>query len=160
MSKFERITYIRPAYDKRNPDPSKNYGIHGAELIFILKGEKGAVQFLISTNWYLPHVAAELRKKDHFSSGKSWFEPQPSAIGYHSPKPMYEDQTQANESCEYLDGKPCYYGDSITYSEVPFQVLISKGSDAMWVWMENYYKEKFGEEKTNEICKNNSRTSF
>ena len=38
----ERITKIYPAWDRRDPNPSKNYGIHGAELRMVLKGELGA----------------------------------------------------------------------------------------------------------------------
>jgi len=49
-----------PAYDKRDPDPSKNYGIHGVTITFLLKGEKGAVQFVLYTNWHLPHVDHEI----------------------------------------------------------------------------------------------------
>jgi hypothetical protein len=147
MNKFERITFVQPAYDKRDPDPKKNYGIHGAHLVFILKGELGAVEFDIGTNWYLPHVAKELRTKESFSDGRSWFEPRPYSIGYHSPKPMYEDHSMSAVECKYLDGKSCYFGDSVTYSDVPFQILISEGSEAMWAWMENYYKERFEDKK-------------
>ena len=56
---MEKTITFEPAYDKRDPDPSKNHGIHGAELRFILKGTEGAVQFVLSTNWQLPHVRAE-----------------------------------------------------------------------------------------------------
>ena len=144
---FERIVKVSPAYDRRDPDPHKNYGIHGAHLLFVLKGELGAVAFDIGTNWYLPHVAEELRGKEHLYSGKSFFEPTPYSIGYHSPKPMYEDHSMSAVECEYLDGKSCYFGDNVTYSEVPFKILISEGSEAMWAWMENYYKERFEDKK-------------
>jgi hypothetical protein len=33
---FERIVTMNPAYDKRNADPSKNYGIHGVDLRMVL----------------------------------------------------------------------------------------------------------------------------
>ena len=143
MAKFERIVKVTPAYDRRDPDPHKNYGIHGAHLLFVLKGEFGAVAFDIGTNWYLPHVADELRHNEYLYSGKSFFEPTPYSIGYHSPKPMYEDHHMSAVECEYLDGKSCYFGDSVTYSDVPFKILVSEGSEAMWAWMENYYKERF-----------------
>lgn len=47
---MERITEITPAWDKRDPDPKKNYGIHGCELRMYLKGELGTVQFIVYTN--------------------------------------------------------------------------------------------------------------
>ena len=40
---MERIIKFHQAYDKRHPNPSKNYGIHGVDLVFVLKGELGAV---------------------------------------------------------------------------------------------------------------------
>ena len=54
---FTKEITIAPAYDKRNIDPKKNYGgIHGCEMRFVLKGECGAVQFVLYTNWQLPHL--------------------------------------------------------------------------------------------------------
>ena len=43
---FEKIVHAEPAFDKRNGDPKKNYGIHGVNLRFVLKSKLGAVQFL------------------------------------------------------------------------------------------------------------------
>lgn len=60
---FQEIVQFSPAYDRRSPDPKKNYGIHGVELGMVLKGPKGAVQFLLFTNWQLPHVTAEIDKR-------------------------------------------------------------------------------------------------
>jgi hypothetical protein len=83
---------IRPAFDKRHADPDKNYGIHGAEMLFVLKGELGAVQFVLYTNWMLPHIYEEWKKE----YGDRWpcvfSKPIPADVGYHSPKPMYEGQ--------------------------------------------------------------------
>lgn len=65
---MEKIIKFAPAYDKRHSDPKKNYGVHGVELKFILKGEEGAVQFVIFTNWMLPNVQKEQDAKlsDHY----------------------------------------------------------------------------------------------
>lgn len=57
---LERITVFDPAFDKRDPDPKKNYGIHGVELRMVLKGPEGAVQFIVFTGWMLPKVQREL----------------------------------------------------------------------------------------------------
>jgi hypothetical protein len=57
---MERIVEMLPAWDKRDADSSKNYGIHGVELRMVLKGEEGAVQFVLYTNWHLPHVTDSL----------------------------------------------------------------------------------------------------
>ena len=57
---FQRIVKKNKAFDKRHKDPEKNYGIHGVELHFILKGSHGASQFLLYTNRQLPHVQKEI----------------------------------------------------------------------------------------------------
>lgn len=101
---LERIFLIRPAFDKRDPDPRKDYGIHGAEMLFVLKGEKGAVQFMLYTNWQLPHVSKEHDEKVLAMANKLagrpldqtmlnvMYHPLPADVGYHSPVPMYEGQ--------------------------------------------------------------------
>src|SRR5690554_1678397 len=56
---LEQLVTFEPAWDKRDPNPAKNYGVHGVELRMVLKGEKGAVQFVLYTGWQLPHVTKE-----------------------------------------------------------------------------------------------------
>ncbi len=48
---MQREITMTPAYDKRDPDPSKNYGVHGVNIVYVLKGKLGAVQFVLYTNW-------------------------------------------------------------------------------------------------------------
>jgi len=138
----KRIVEFSPAFDKRHPDPKKNYGIHGVELRMILKGKLGAVQFVLYTNWQLPHVTKESRKE--LSPDKyCLFEPLPADLGYHSPKPIYEGQSAQSSSCEYLDGKPCYYDGSGLNAHRVYEILLEKGSDGVWAELESYYKETF-----------------
>jgi len=59
--KLERITELTPAYDRRSPDPNRNYGIHGVDLWFWLKGPEGAVQFHLMTNWWPLSIQNEKR---------------------------------------------------------------------------------------------------
>lgn len=133
MAKMERITEFTPAWDRRDPDPNKNYGIHGVELRMVLKGKLGAVQFVLYTNWYLPHIQKEL----------SIDSPIPADLGYHSPTPKYSDQP-ARDNCPYLDGAPCYYDGSGLNAQRIYDVLLTKGSDGVWKELEDYYIELFG----------------
>jgi len=142
--KIEKIVKFNPAYDKRHPNPKKNYGIHGVELLFILKGKKGAVQFLLFTNWHLPHVQKELDSKSLGKFPYLFHKPQPADLGYHSPKPMYKGHTTATDSCKYLDEKPCYYDGSGLAAEKIYNVLLKEGSDGVWRELEEYYTEVFG----------------
>ena len=143
---MERIVEFTPAFDKRNSDPNKNYGIHGVDLRMILKGNKGAVQFILYTNWYLPHVQKELNwkaTKEGILSIECFLNPMPADLGYHSLTPHYEGQSIASESCQYLDGKPCYYGGSGLNAERIYNVLLEEGSDGVWRELEDYYNHLF-----------------
>jgi len=153
---FERIVEMSAAYDKRNEDPSKNYGIHGVDFRMVLKGPKGAVQFVIYTNWHLPHVQEEMDHKVLLdpSTVDISHHPMPADVGYHSPKPMWESEDwphkPATESCPYLDGKPCYYDGSTLYAEDVYKILLKKGSKGVWEELENCYREQFEEDSTQE----------
>ena len=142
---LERKIMFTPAYDKRDPNPSKNYGIHGVEMRWLVTGPKGAIQFVLSTNWHLKAVQEELderldRRFPHLSC-----HPMPMDLGYHSPVPMYEGQTCIEKECEFLGGKPCYYDGSTLNAEKPYWILVEKGGDALWEYLEGYYRYRFEE---------------
>ena len=144
---MERIIEFSPAFDKRHPDPSKNYGVQGVEIRFVLKGELGAVQFLLFTNWMLPHVQVEhdkrfLSEPDQLSID-CLYHPMPADLGYHSFTPTYEGQIPISDSCEYLNGKPCYYDGSGLAAERVYQRLLREGSDGVWTELEDYYESTF-----------------
>ena len=134
---YERSVEILPAWDKRNSDPKKNYGIHSVDIKFLLKGKQGVVQFGISTGWFLPQNRQSI--KNH-----SELYPLPFDIGYHSYVPLYEGQTLLTESCPYLDGKPCYYDGSGLQAEKIYEVMVAEGGEAMWKRMEEFYLTHFG----------------
>ena len=143
---FEKIVGCTPAFDKRSPVPSKDYGIHGVNINFILKGKLGAVQFVIFTNWQLPEVSKEHWSKysNEPSMLKSLLEPLPADVGYHSYKPMWKGQAPVTESCEYLEGKPCYYDGSGLEAERVFkEIFLRQGSDGIWKYLEETYNERF-----------------
>lgn len=144
---MERITKFKPAYDERH-NPKGNYGIHGVDLLMILKGEYGAIQFVVYTNWNLPHVKKELLHKPITDSLdiECRFLPFPADIGYHSKKPMYEDQEPITNNCK-LTGGDCYYDGSSCAADEIYDILVEKGSDAVWKVLEERYIDTFGELK-------------
>ena len=95
----QRIVEFEPAFDKTDPDPDKNYGVGAAKIRFVLKGPEGAVQFLVHTGWYLPHLWRGLLQaetkwaKEHPTYGPLSIGPEGWDLGYHSPRPMYDGQT-------------------------------------------------------------------
>ena len=139
---MEKIIEMHPAFDKRNPDPNKNYGVHGVEMRFVLKGKDGAVQFLLYSNWQLPHVTKEFRKKMS-SENYFMFEPMPADLGYHSIKPHYDGQESVTKECTYLDGKPCFYDGSGLNAERVYETFLRQGLEGIWKELEDYYKEVF-----------------
>ena len=141
MTEFKREIRFYPAFDKRDPDPDKNYGIRGVQMRWLLSGNKGVVQFVLATQWYLPHVQKELELASYPTY--NYFAPIPMDLGYHSLKPMYDGHPVTTGSCEYLDGKPCYYDGSGLNAEDIFRILVSQGGEAVWVQMEYYYHELF-----------------
>lgn len=138
MKAFEQIVKVSGAYDKRHPEPSKNYGIGACRIWFILKGPKGAVQFQVGTDWYLPEVQKELLDK---FPRNALTQPQGWDVGYHSPKPMYEGQTPMGE-CDIL-GCECYYDGSSLAADQWIPYFIAGGTEWLWSRLEEMYKERF-----------------
>ena len=135
---MERIVQFTAAYDKRDPDPKKNYGIHGVNLQMVLRGTRGAVQFVLFTDWHLPHIRKKFEEKGYHPNSL------PADVGYHSPVPMYEGQEPITDACEFLDGKPCYYDGSGLAAYDMFDTLTREGDAGVWRELEAYYERTFG----------------
>ena len=137
MSNFERIIEIYPPFDKRNADPKKNYGIHGMELRFVLKGELGATHFVYYTCQHLPHVAEELWRNN---KDKDWnpFKGMGVDIGYHSKIPTCDGHTVTKNKCPYTEGD-CYYDGSSLQADEFTPIFLEKGTDAVWEMLEERY---------------------
>jgi hypothetical protein len=176
MGAFERITVITPAADGRNAKHGgvaewrtkgmrtddgtshTNYGIIACDLIMVLKGELGAVQFRAMTRWFPPHVQVERGLDNYFtpqrigpsSYGDSEYinlDPMGSDVGYHSPMPMYEGQATMGE-CQYSPTGECYYdGSSLRGSEWVEKYLLKGGSEAVWEALERDYHSRFDEHR-------------
>ena len=143
MTEFKREIRFRPAFDKRSAEPGKNYGVHGVEMKWFLRGPLGTIQFVVSTNWMLPHVEKEMDARLDPGFPHLLCHPQPTDIGYHSPKPMYTDQSLMAEDCEYVEGGRCYYDGSSLQAEKVFQVLVEQGDEACWQVLEDRYRSTF-----------------
>lgn len=138
---IKTVTF-RPAFDRRDPDPSKNYGIHGVEIRWLYKAALGATQFLLYTGWQLPHVERDM--EENWPRDRIGFRitrPSPADLGYHSPAPQYEGQSAME--CDVLPGGKCFYDGSGLNAEPVFECLVREGGDAVWRELENYYAELF-----------------
>lgn len=156
---MNRKLVFQPAFDRTDPDPKKNYGVGCLELLFMVFGDKGAVQLQLLTQWYLPNVMnrrLESLKRD-IRMGKedflikSFLEPNPIDLCYFSPERRNEDETFFDTGVPYfMDGAPCYYGykyydeNNKVAKEVAFRKLVDEGDEALWKYLEDYYVEVFG----------------
>lgn len=143
---FQRIVRIRPAYDciavqpcvhgsgRCGTDPGANHGRHNAEMQLALRGPAAEVILVVNTGWYLPETPVRVRWDTSV--------PRPAFVEFHSAAPMYEGQAPQGSRCELW---PACYGDSgYTIADEPTALLVRKGSDAVWEWLEDTHREHFG----------------
>lgn len=100
---IERTLWMSNAFDLRVTPSGKNYGIHGAELTFMVQRGNCGIEWRLMTPFHLPHVRRELETKHRVQ----WHEFDGLGdISYHSPVPSYEGQT-GREDCD-ITGGVCY----------------------------------------------------
>lgn len=125
-----------------------SHGRHGLSIVFVLKGDKGAIQFTIYTGW-LPQYAEGW---EQISSINEWGNNMmPAGLGYHSKTPHYEGQTSVVESCEYCDNEPCYYDGSTLNGYNAMYTLVNGGDVALWKYLEKYYDFVFNDGESPEV---------
>lgn len=130
--KFEQIIKIGPAFDKRN----KGQGIGSCTMFIVLKGVHGCVTLAVSTAWFLP-CTREWKEMWIERGGLDTWEPSGMAVSYCSPVPLHDWQ-EGRENCDWL-GCTCYGDSGFTMADEPFDLLLNKGSDAVFEWLKNYY---------------------
>ena len=128
-------------------NPSKNYGIASCRVFFYVIGDKGAVQWMIGTDWY-PEAARDHLRKVRTPAFLAQFgdiervQPECWDIGYHSRAPMYEGQTSMSDECHLLGGE-CYYDGSGIWAEEWREGFLNGGTDWLWPKLEEYYRYIF-----------------
>jgi hypothetical protein len=106
------------------------HGKHGMNISFIVKGDEGAIQFVIYTGWIPQHA-----KK--------------STIGTLNIRKWSEEPPF--DSCDLCDDEPCYYDGSSLNAELPMYVLVNGGDEALWKYLEDYYHATFNDGKYPEL---------
>lgn len=113
MSEFTREIKFIPIHEK-------------LDLKFILRGEKGVMQFCIATGWH---------KDMRYQSDSNSYA---YDVGYHSPIPLHENQTPMPKgSCNYYD--PCYYDGSSLCAKDLFDKFVVHGESIVWKELEEFY---------------------
>jgi len=134
----ERIMRISMPFDKRHPNPKKNYGISPMVIYLIYLKDNNATQFSFSVPFYLPHVACNLPHK-------SLWEGMGYDVGYHANKPQYESQTPM-KNCDLLKEGQCYYDGSSLLADERYKQFIGRENAFDWAWkqLEQDWENKFG----------------
>ncbi len=99
---MERIKEVTPAYDRRNPNPEIDYGIHGVELRYVLRGPLGAVQFVLYTNRQLPHVQEEMLKRILVEFPEISKRDQERILNYSGPFPEGQELVEVDKWEKFL----------------------------------------------------------
>ena len=143
--KLERRTEFYPGFDRRDPDPKKNYGIDGGSLGFYVIGPKGAIQFTCSALLYPPHVREEMLDRACDAHGVArdiLFEPMGYDLGYHAREPQYEGQKPMQRECTLMGGT-CYYDGSSLQAAEWMKEFMERGTEWLWPRLEQLYRDRF-----------------
>lgn len=157
--KLEQITRVKlpfhmPEYDnaKVGGTGTENYGVGGLQVTFILKGEKGAVQFMCAFPSYLEMTHDWWEQKFGNRNGTSKYADgiRGYDVGYHAKVPQYENQSRMGECDLFPDLKGgCYYdGSSLradSWTEEIFSTRNDLPENVLWKKLEEEYVERFGE---------------
>lgn len=142
---FVRRIEFQPGYCWIKPEPHRNFGNASVRMRFVLIGAKGAVQWMIGTEW-MPEAARNdvaRRRAAHRLTRRDDEGQKPVGydLGYHAREPQYEGQRPHGE-CEYL-GCACYYDGSGLAADELVEGFLNGGDDWVWNRLEAYYQCRF-----------------
>ena len=141
MSDLQRIFKVVPAFNKRHPDPSKNYRIGAVKLCFAVRGLKGAVDVTFGTDWYLPEDQIRLRENSNLLLMFKRVLPEGWGVGCHSLVSMPRGMEWTE--CELVDGGKCYYDSSSCRADEWVKPFLVGGTDWLWPHLEAEYHHRF-----------------
>ena len=131
---FEKTIYTIPPFDKRSKEPSKDYGIGSLIVVFVLKGEKGAVTFELDTGAYSPAITEELYVR-HFPYPHI---PRGRGVSFHSRTKWWKGQKLTTRECKILNRK-CYLDCNWLAGREAFTAYLKGGDEAVWKLLELAY---------------------
>lgn len=140
---FQRRINFTPGYDHTAfPEAcgGGGHGRHGMEMSFVFVGPHGATQWVVSMPNWLPRSVGPLGNLP--LSFPKLEEIYSLDLGYHSPKPLYDDQMAME--CELLPGGHCFYDGSGLRAGPVLEKFLWHGPAAVWAELSSYYVELFG----------------
>jgi hypothetical protein len=128
---LERRVEFRPAWDRRDPNPAKDYGVHGVEIHFSVIGPLGAISWYLMTPWVLPAV----RKWWKTLPVPARAEPIPAGLTWHERADTHGQECHLVGSCRAEQ-----VGSLDT--DWLYEILIAEGEAGLWRELESAYTEK------------------
>jgi hypothetical protein len=138
---FEVWMEASPSFYLIRPEPTKNFGVSTVRLTFYVKGAKGAVQWMIGTEWGIEPTRAHLARF-------GWFGPEEGRkptgwdLGYHAHEPQYEGHSKMGDDCE-LTGGACYYDGSGLNADLLIEGFLAQGTSWLWPKLIEVYRHYF-----------------
>jgi hypothetical protein len=135
---LEHKVFFSPAFDKRDPNPSKNYGIGSVRIHFFVKGEKGGIEWTVSTGMFLKKTHAEWLinfPKSEEGDGIG------HEIAYHAKKKQHEGQEKHNGDCTLTDLPYCYNDAGFCAGGELYEKFVEQGEEIVWKTLEEWHRE-------------------
>jgi hypothetical protein len=131
----ERAVIFQPGYSSdRTGNPRTDYGKHGMEIRWLLRGPNGVTQFAIGAGWVPGEKGISPRVASCYPMGVD--------LGYHDYQPHYEDQPSME--CDLLEGGMCFYDSSGLNADRVMEQFIIHGEPVVWAELEEYYRDLLG----------------
>lgn len=142
---LETAVTIRSAFSARDPDPSKDFGIGGVVFRFYVRGPRGAVDWDLHTDWYLPTTRELHRQSGHYGSG-----PHAGAVTLHQAFKSLDFQEPQMEC--HTGVKPCYGDVSYLAGDDVYERMVENGHEGIWSALGEWYFQlpESGDERTSD----------
>jgi len=146
---FTREITVIPAYDCTrvkpcvngseacSTQPGRNHGVHNAEMRLHLGTEDHEVVLSVRTNWYLPVTPPR---------NTGGVERMGSSVGWHSRYDMPDVEAIVSEDSQACPRRwaRCYSDMAYILADEGALLLVTEGTDAVWLWLEELYNDRFG----------------
>lgn len=123
---LERLIWSRNAYEERHEDPSKDYGVAGVTLGFVVIGSEGAVEWELLTNSYLPATEEAYKERKI-----SFLGPTAGPVWWHWRTPRWENHDDRGQ-CEWLQADHCFSDIGFSIGDEVNKAFTNYGYDGVF----------------------------
>jgi hypothetical protein len=154
---FTREVTVTPAYDCTRVQPCVhggeqctaegpyNHGKREAEMRLALITDNAEVSLVVRTGWWLPETVTSL--PETVTSLRHNLDTMGAWLSWHSPKEIPGTEaiyTRDPERCQ-RGWAECWADMSGRAADKGARLLVTEGTDAVWAWLADMYREVFEE---------------